>query len=103
MRGLRHECEDGRGGFCQAASRMDISKLGAVTGAVLAMVACGGGGGRGSDAVQSGAGAAASDGGGTGAAASASGAGSGASSTADPNFYVFLLIGQSNMEGQAKP
>jgi hypothetical protein len=83
---------------------MDISTFSAVTGAVLAMVACGGGGGRASDAVQSGAGAAASDGGATGAAASApSGAGSGASSTADPNFYVFLLIGQSNMEGQAKP
>jgi carbohydrate esterase-like sialic acid-specific acetylesterase len=78
---------------------MDPTAFSAIAGAVLTLVACGGGG-SGKDA-QSGAGAAASGGAATGAAAS--NAGGGAASTADPNLFLFLLIGQSNMEGQAKP
>lgn len=35
--------------------------------------------------------------------AQAAGGSSGAASTADPNFHVYLLIGQSNMEGQPQP
>jgi hypothetical protein len=42
--------------------------------------------------------------GGSGGAAGKGGAGgSGGAGGADPNFYIFLLVGQSNMEGQAQP
>lgn len=40
--------------------------------------------------------------GGAGAAGAGAG-GVGGAGSPDPNFYVFLLIGQSNMEGQAQP
>lgn len=73
-----------------------------IAGAVLMMVGCGGSEGK--DA-QSPGGAATTGGGASsgGTAGAPSNAGTGGAGTGDPNFYVFLLIGQSNMEGQPKP
>jgi hypothetical protein len=67
----------------------------AVSAALSMVVACGGGPESKTGEAVAGAAAGGSAAGGTANAGSGGGV--------DPNFYVFLLIGQSNMEGQPKP
>jgi len=78
------------------------SAFSAIATAVLVLVGCGGTP-HGSKDPQSSGGATGGDTSNGGMAGALSNAGSGAAGSADPNFYVFLLIGQSNMEGQPKP
>lgn len=74
-----------------------LDAFGAIAGAALLLVACGSTP-RDSKDAQSAGGASNTAGGTAGDVNNA-----GSASTADPNFWVFLLIGQSNMEGQPKP
>jgi hypothetical protein len=77
-----------------------------VFGAALAAFACGGGQRAGNGAETSGGAPAAGAAGSAGAGGSGGSGGSGGTAGAggaDPNFYVFLLIGQSNMEGMPQP